>query len=209
MFFFLIIEFLVNISGPSCHFKDKSILCCCLVPHRCLWLFMTYLWGHLFKSVSLHLPFVLPSDFLPPPLPSSGGPGGDSAWWRERSDLQGVLAVGVRGQSSDVAGCSVRSPQRGPRRLCSGSGRHHAASAFHEVPTEPPPSDLPRLSAEILHFIFNLTVIPSFPAASSWTNKTQLCSSFVYPGFFAVKLINLDILSFVVNFYICWLQTSS
>lgn len=76
-------------------------------------------------------------------------------------------------------------------------------------PNLPPPSDLPRLSAEILHFIFNLTVIPSFPAASSWTNKTQLCSSFVYPGFFAVKLINLDILSFVVNFYICWLQTSS
>lgn len=40
----------------------------------------------------------------------SGGPGGDSAWWRERSDVQGVAAVGVGGQPPDAAGSPVGSP---------------------------------------------------------------------------------------------------
>lgn len=70
-----------------------------------------------------------------PLLSDLGGSGGDSARRGERSDVQGVFAVGVRGQSPGAAGGPVGSPKRGPRRFRSGSGCHHAASAFHEVPT--------------------------------------------------------------------------
>lgn len=66
--------------------------------------------------------------------PPPGGPGGDSAWRGEGSDVQGVPAVGVGGQSPDAAGSSIRPPQRGPGGFGSGSGRDHAAPAFHEVP---------------------------------------------------------------------------
>lgn len=41
---------------------------------------------------------------------SSGGSGGHLAWGGEGSDIQGVLAVGVCGQSSDAAGSPVGSP---------------------------------------------------------------------------------------------------
>lgn len=48
--------------------------------------------------------------FCPTSRPSVGGSGGDPAWRGEGSDVQGVLAVGVCGQSSDAAGSPVGSP---------------------------------------------------------------------------------------------------
>lgn len=66
-----------------------------------------------------------------------GGPGGDSAWRGEGSDVQSVPAVGVSGQSPDAAGSSVWTPQRGPRGFGPGSGCHHATPPFHEVPLLP------------------------------------------------------------------------
>lgn len=95
--------------------------------------------GLSFVSVSLPLsssPSSLsPSPRLSPssPSPPVGGSGGDSARRGERSDVQGVFAVGVCGQPADAAGGPDGSPERGPGRLGSGSGRHHAAPSFHEV----------------------------------------------------------------------------
>lgn len=134
---------------------------------------------YLFSSRSAHLhalfctcPFVF---YPPPPLPGplplcpSGGSGGDSAGRGEGSDVQGVFAVGVCGQSPDAAGGPVRSPERGPRRFCPGSGCHHTAPAFHEVrtlvaralPYTPPTGTLPLL-AQLLLFIFYLSVLLNF-----------------------------------------------
>lgn len=63
----------------------------------------------------------------------SGGSGGDVARWRERSDLQGVSAVGFGGQSADAPWSSVRSPERGSRGFCTGTGCHHSPPALHAV----------------------------------------------------------------------------
>lgn len=84
-----------------------------------------------FLSSTLRLGIYYLSLFLPP---SIGGSGGDPARRGEGSDVQSVFAVGVRGQSSDATGGPLRPPERGPRRLGSGPGCHHAAPAFHEVP---------------------------------------------------------------------------
>lgn len=63
----------------------------------------------------------------------TGGSGGDVARWRERSDLQGVSAVGVGGQSADAPGSSIRSPERGSRGFCTSAGCHHSPLALHAV----------------------------------------------------------------------------
>lgn len=66
----------------------------------------------LVNQVSCVVEQVLPLSFVV--FLGSGGSGGDSAWRRERSDVQGVAAVGVGGQPPDAAGSAVGSPQRGP-----------------------------------------------------------------------------------------------
>lgn len=66
---------------------------------------------------------------------AAGGSGGDVARRGQGSDLQGVSAVGVGGESADAPGSSVRSPERGPGGLCSGSGCHHSSPALHAVST--------------------------------------------------------------------------
>lgn len=76
--------------------------------------FIAYLFlSPVLQSISLSSSFVYLSPFVLSPLPLSpsiGGSGGDPAWRGEGSDVQGVLAVGVRSQSSDAAGSPVRPP---------------------------------------------------------------------------------------------------
>lgn len=63
--------------------------------------------SHILQPMSLRWAFVF---IILGPLLPSGGSGGHSTWWGERSDVQGVLAVGFCGESSDAAGSPVGSP---------------------------------------------------------------------------------------------------
>lgn len=97
-----------------CGFKDKqdrqALLCCPLSVYFAL-LVLTISACYLFPPKSIPSPSCVAS---PPSVVSPshvlGGSGGDSAWRGERSDVQGVPAVGVCGQSPDAAGSAVGSP---------------------------------------------------------------------------------------------------
>lgn len=132
-----------------------------------------------------------------PLSPFVGGPGGDSAWRGEGSDVQGVLAVGVRGQSSDAVRGLVRSPERSPWGLRSGSGCNHTASAFHEVLIFNPvcflQTHLPPLFPSVSWFLFFTCMIyilyngcvwciisqTSLPNSSICSNKPQSAAIFI------------------------------